>query len=68
MTLQEQVDRLRAEIELLHAQIAANEWKHMRDRFHGFDAIKDDACPCCGGRVAVTETGEPFGVRLAAVR
>ena len=29
---------------------------HLMERFHGFDAIKDDKCPCCGGRVKVVET------------
>jgi hypothetical protein len=38
----------------------------MFDRFHAFDAIKNDACPTCGGRVAVEETST--AVRLKAVR
>lgn len=65
MTLQEQIDQLRAELALVHAQVAAGEWKHMHERFHAFDSIKNDACPACGGRVRVVETHN--AVRLEAV-
>jgi hypothetical protein len=46
------------------------------DRFHALDGIRDDACPCCGGRVVVEEYEQrhsanghrlPPGVRLRAV-
>ena len=54
--LQQQVDELRAELSLLHACIAVNEWKHMEDRFHAFDSIKNDRCPSCGGAVVADVT------------
>jgi hypothetical protein len=38
---------------------------HMFERFHAFDAIKDDSCPACGGRVRVIE--DYNSVRLEAV-
>jgi hypothetical protein len=38
----------------------------MFERFHAFDAVKNDSCPCCGGPVVVEET--PSSVTLRAVR
>ena len=35
-------------------------------RFHAFDAIKDDRCPACGGYVRVIE--DEKSVRLEAIR
>jgi hypothetical protein len=48
-------------------QLTAVSWARMRDRFHAFDAIKNDSCPACGGRVKVEEGRDPEGVRLVAV-
>ena len=64
--LQHQVDELRAELSLLHACIAVNEWKHMQDRFHAFDAIRDDRCPACGSAVVVMETEREVTLRARA--
>jgi len=50
-------ERLWRELQLAHDQAAAAEWKRMQERFHGFDAIRNDACPCCGGPVVVVEEG-----------
>lgn len=45
--------QLEAENELLREQVRIIGALHMLERFHAFDAIKNDACPCCGGRVRV---------------
>ena len=47
---------LERENELLRQQIRVIGALHLMERFHAFDAIKDDRCPCCGGRVKVLET------------
>lgn len=67
---------LRAENESLCRAIAAvnlSMWHQTQDRFHAFDAIRDDRCPACGGPVTVerrdrAEDGVPEGIRLVAVR
>ena len=43
--------QLEAENELLREQVRIIGALHMIERFHAYDAINDDACPCCGGRV-----------------
>lgn len=48
---------LEAEIETYRLQFTAVEAMRRMERFHAFDAIKDDKCPSCGGRVRVKETG-----------
>jgi hypothetical protein len=47
--------QLEAENKLLREQVKIIGALHMIERFHAFDAIKDDACPCCGGRVVVEQ-------------
>ena len=47
--------QLEAENALLREQVRIIGALHMIERFHAFDAIKDDACPCCGGRVVVEQ-------------
>jgi hypothetical protein len=64
--LRRELDQLHAEIQLLHAQDAAREWKFIHDRFHAFDAIKNDKCPACGARVRVIETDR--AVKLEALQ
>jgi hypothetical protein len=56
---------LLAENALLREQMTVVQAARMFDRFHAFDAIKDDRCPACGGRVGVEETHN--AVRLKAV-
>jgi uncharacterized protein with PIN domain len=56
---------LLAENRLLREQMTVVQAARMFDRFHAFDAIKDDRCPACGGRVGVEETHN--AVRLKAV-
>ena len=58
---------LEAEVALMREQMTVMEACHMFDRFHSFDAIKNDSCPCCGGRVKVVEIDVPPAVRLEAV-
>ena len=43
-------------------------WAEMQGRFYGFDAIKNDSCPACGGavRVVMREREAP-GIVLEAV-
>lgn len=38
---------------LLKEQLTTVEAARWFDRFHALDAIRDDACPCCGGRIVV---------------
>lgn len=45
--------QLERENELLREQVRIIGALHMIERFHAFDAVKNDACPCCGGRVRV---------------
>ena len=62
--LERRVEELEKQISDFHAHNAALEWKRMYERFHSFDAIKNDACPCCGGRVRVVEETVPPSIRL----
>lgn len=55
---------LRAENEMLKKQLSITEGVRAMNRFHAFDAIKNDACPSCGGRVRIVETHN--AVRLEA--
>lgn len=57
--------QLERENELLREQVKIIGALHMLERFHAFDAIKDDACPACGGRVRVKR--DHNSVRLEAV-
>jgi len=36
------------------------------DRFHALDGIRDDSCPCCGGRITVEETERIEGGKRVA--
>ena len=69
VTTEDRIAELEAMLEQERAHtrelLTAVQWARMADRFHAFDAIKDDACPCCGARVAVEETHNV--VRLRAV-
>ena len=56
----------RVELEALRDAFVGLAWARMQERFHEFDAIKDDKCPGCGGRVVCEET--PNSVRLRAVK
>ena len=66
---------LEAKVALMEEQMTAMEAARWFDRFHALDGIKDDACPCCGGRIVVEEAPTriqdgvrlPQGVRLRAV-
>ena len=65
---------LEAENERLTTLLTVVEAARWFDRFHAVDAIKDDACPACGGRIVVEETERiehgrrvAPGVRLRAV-
>lgn len=60
-----EVAELRAENEYLRRLLTVVEAARMFDRFHAFDAINDDTCPACGGRVCVVETYN--AVKLEAV-
>ena len=62
--LELRIAELEKQISDFHAHNAALEWKRMYERFHCFDAIKSDACPCCGGRVRVIEESVPPSIRL----
>jgi hypothetical protein len=53
--LAEENERLYAELRLREQQERAAEWKRTQDRFHAFDGIRNDSCPCCGGPVTVIE-------------
>lgn len=61
--------QLEAENELLREQSRIIGALHMLERFHAFDAIKDDGCPCCGARVEVVADERDGGQakRLRAV-
>jgi rRNA maturation endonuclease Nob1 len=59
-SLREQLERERA---YFREVLTAVEWARMKDRFHAFDAIKDDACPACGGRVLIEETHNAVRLR-----
>ena len=49
-------NELEEEVKMLREQVKIIGALHLMERFHGFDAIKDDKCPCCGGRVKVHRT------------
>lgn len=51
----DRVTELERENALLVEQLRVIGVLHMFERFHAFDAIKDDKCPACGGRVRVLE-------------
>ena len=59
MALLDEVEYLTKQLTLLHFVESMN-------RYHRFDAIKDDMCPCCGSRVRVDESS-PNRIRLIAV-
>jgi hypothetical protein len=68
------VAELEAEVAQLTELLTVVEAARWFDRWHAFDGIKDDACPCCGGRIVVEETERiqdgrrvAPGVRLRAV-
>lgn len=48
-----EIDQLRRDLALARDQLRIIGALHMAERFHAFDAIKDDKCPCCGARVKV---------------
>lgn len=59
VTITEELSALREENISLRKTIEnMNEvlWAQMRERFHAFDAIKDERCPCCGAAVVIQET------------
>jgi hypothetical protein len=67
-------EELEAEVALLREQMTVVQAARWFDRYHALDAIKDDSCPACGGRVVAEETerieaGKRVapGVRLRAV-
>lgn len=57
--------QLELENELLREQLKIVGALHILERFHAFDAIKNDACPCCGARVKVNR--DQNSVKLEAV-
>ena len=60
--------QLEAENELLREQNRIIGALHMLERFHAFDAIQDDGCPCCGSRVEViADPDHEHAKRLRAV-
>jgi hypothetical protein len=61
--LRRRISELEKHVENFHAHNAALEWKRMTERFHGFDAIKNDMCPCCGARVEVVRTERDVTLR-----
>jgi len=65
--LQEEFELLEGQFVLLREQLKIQAALQMFERFHAFDAIKDDKCPCCGGRVAVEQNGHGSGLKLRAV-
>lgn len=58
-------DELERENTLLREQVRIIGALHLMERFHGFDAINNDCCPACGGRVRVVQTSN--SVMLEAV-
>lgn len=66
--LQSQLEILGSELDNLREQFRITEAMHMFERFHVFDAIKNDQCPCCGARVRVKDNGHSSGVKLEAVQ
>jgi hypothetical protein len=65
--LQQELELLSEQLENLREQTKIVAAMHMFDRFHAFDAIKDDSCPCCGARVKVHDNGFGSGLKLEAV-
>jgi hypothetical protein len=57
--------QLQEENKLLREQVRIIGALHMIERFHAFDAIKNDACPCCGARVEAVH--DRNSVQLRAV-
>ncbi|MBI3936405.1 MAG: hypothetical protein HY323_05465 [Betaproteobacteria bacterium] len=49
------VAELEAEVERLTRLVREVEACRMFDRFHAFDALQDDSCPCCGGPIRLVE-------------
>ena len=58
--------RLMDEVEYLTKQLTLHSFVETMNRYHRFDGIKDDKCPCCGSRVRVDESS-PNRIRLIAV-
>jgi hypothetical protein len=65
--LERQFEALGEQFELLREQFRVDGALRLFERFHAFDAIRDDKCPCCGARVAVEDNEQGTGVRLKAV-
>ena len=49
-------EELKAEVQMLTEQLTVVQAARWFDRYHALDGIRDDACPCCGGRIAVEES------------
>jgi hypothetical protein len=69
-------EELEAEVARMREILTAYHFAQAFYRFHAFDAIRDDSCPACGGKVVVErldvvtiEGGHrmPPGKRLKAV-
>jgi hypothetical protein len=60
-------EKLASERAFHREQLTAVAWERVIRRYHTFDAIKNDSCPSCGGRVAVEDSIDPEGVRLVAI-
>jgi len=58
-----ELEYLRARLALLEEQMRVTAAHRMFERFHAFDAIKDDRCPACGGPVNVVETENSVTLR-----
>lgn len=65
--LQRELDVLSEQLENLREQSKIVAAMHMFERFHAFDAINNDSCPCCGARVKVNDNGFGSGLKLEAV-
>lgn len=57
--------QIEEENKLLREQLKIVGALHQIERFHAFDAIKDDKCPCCGARVEAVH--DRNSVQLRAV-
>jgi len=49
-------DELEDEVKMLREQVRIIGALHLMERFHAFDAISDDMCPCCSSPVKVNRT------------
>lgn len=59
---------LRSQVRLLIEQNRVSGALHLLERFHAYDAIQNDSCPCCGARVEAVEDPDcKSGVLLRAV-